>query len=219
MANCIFCAHDNPPGLRRCRNCGAELADSSGAVDHGGNDLESRVRSLMDKGQKIEAIKLFRGQTGAGLKESKDAVEAIGRGERYESRHDSRNSRDEIRTLLERGRKIEAIKLYREQTGAGLKEAKEAVETIQSGQAAPTGARTDRDLEEEVVSLLVLGEKIEAIRHFRKRTGLDLRASKNAVEALAERRAIVIPQRAGCLGVVVMVLGLLAVALAFSDAS
>lgn len=35
---------------------------------------------------------------------------------------------DDIRALAESGRKIEAIKLYRERTGAGLAEAKEAVE-------------------------------------------------------------------------------------------
>jgi ribosomal protein L7/L12 len=219
MANCIFCAHDNPPGLRRCRSCGAELAGSSSAVDRGGDDLESSVRSLLDKGEKIEAIRLFREQTAAGLKEAKDAVEAIGRGERYESRQDSRNSREEIRTLLERGHKIEAIKLYRERTGAGLKEAKEAVEAIQSGQAAPTGVQMDRDFEEEVVSLLARGEKIEAIRQYRKRNGLDLRTSKEAVEALAERRGIVISQGAGCLGVVVVVLVFFAAAVAFSNTS
>ena len=36
--------------------------------------------------------------------------------------------RDAIRTALLDGRKIEAIKLYRQATGAGLKEAKDAVE-------------------------------------------------------------------------------------------
>lgn len=35
---------------------------------------------------------------------------------------------DGIDDLLARGRKIQAIKLYREQTGVGLKEAKDAVE-------------------------------------------------------------------------------------------
>ena len=32
--------------------------------------------------------------------------------------------------ILRQGRKIQAIKLYREQTGAGLKEAKDAVEQL-----------------------------------------------------------------------------------------
>lgn len=35
-----------------------------------------------------------------------------------------------VRDLLAKGRKIEAIKLYRERTGAGLKEAKDAVESM-----------------------------------------------------------------------------------------
>ncbi|PZS28112.1 MAG: 50S ribosomal protein L12 [Pseudonocardiales bacterium] len=36
----------------------------------------------------------------------------------------------EILDLLGRGRKIEAIKVYRERTGVGLKEAKDAVERL-----------------------------------------------------------------------------------------
>lgn len=39
----------------------------------------------------------------------------------------------EIKRLLEAGKKIEAIKLYRETFGAGLKEAKDAVEAIERG--------------------------------------------------------------------------------------
>ena len=37
----------------------------------------------------------------------------------------------EIIALLRRGRKIEAIKLYREMTGLGLKEAKDAVDRME----------------------------------------------------------------------------------------
>jgi ribosomal protein L7/L12 len=39
----------------------------------------------------------------------------------------------EIQDLLRRGRKIDAIKVYRERTGLGLKEAKDAVEEIERG--------------------------------------------------------------------------------------
>ncbi len=35
-----------------------------------------------------------------------------------------------MRDLVRQGRKIEAIKLYREQTGAGLAEAKEAIDRL-----------------------------------------------------------------------------------------
>ncbi len=38
--------------------------------------LSAEVRQLADAGQKIEAIKVHREQTGVGLKEAKDAVEA-----------------------------------------------------------------------------------------------------------------------------------------------
>lgn len=40
------------------------------------NGLTAEVRQLADAGQKIEAIKVHREQTGLGLKEAKDAVEA-----------------------------------------------------------------------------------------------------------------------------------------------
>lgn len=39
-----------------------------------------------------------------------------------------------VRAELAAGRKIQAIKLYREEHGVGLKEAKDAVEALQRGQ-------------------------------------------------------------------------------------
>jgi ribosomal protein L7/L12 len=171
----------------------------------------------MDGGQKIEAIKLFRERTGAGLKDSKDAVEAIGTCQGPPSRQGVRDFQDEVFSLLERGQKIGAIKLYRERTGAGLKEAKDAVESIQRGQAAPSGPASDRGFEEELVSLLEQGQKIGAIKVFRERTGAGLKEAKDAVEAIAERRGIIISQGTGCLGVVVVAIGFLAGALAFAD--
>ncbi|MFC7303833.1 ribosomal protein L7/L12 [Streptomyces monticola] len=37
----------------------------------------SRVTDLLDRGRKIEAIKVYREVTGAGLKEAKDAVDRV----------------------------------------------------------------------------------------------------------------------------------------------
>ena len=98
-----------------------------------------RLQQLVREGKKIEAIKLVRAQTGLGLKEAKDAVEAIERGERPELTPRATDARhgvssvelDEINELLLQDKKIEAIKLYREQTGAGLKEAQAAIEAIE----------------------------------------------------------------------------------------
>ena len=39
---------------------------------------------------------------------------------------------DRVKTALFEGRKIEAIKLYREQTGVGLKEAKDAMDHLEA---------------------------------------------------------------------------------------
>jgi hypothetical protein len=41
------------------------------------DQVSERVKELVRTGKKIEAIKMYREETGAGLKEAKDAVEAF----------------------------------------------------------------------------------------------------------------------------------------------
>jgi len=53
---------------------------------------------------------------------------------------DDTNLEAELRALLTEGRKIEAIKLYRERTGLGLQEAKDAVEAIAAAHGLPGAA-------------------------------------------------------------------------------
>src|SRR4051812_275945 len=81
MTRCARCDHDNPPEDHFCGNCGAALSgmrpSAPRAVSPG---LDAQVRGLLDEGRKIEAIKVFREETGAGLREAKEAVEAIERG-------------------------------------------------------------------------------------------------------------------------------------------
>ena len=43
-------------------------------------DLETRLKALIQSGKNIEAIKLAREETGLGLKQAKDLVDALGRG-------------------------------------------------------------------------------------------------------------------------------------------
>ena len=59
----------------------------------------------------------------------------------------SNQAADEIEAALARGHKIEAIRIYRQETNCGLKEAKEAVEAGEAGTPAPQG----RDWRSEVV--------------------------------------------------------------------
>ena len=120
MRICSSCSHENPDDVERCRECGT-LLDAPDPV-------EADIQFLLKAGRKIEAIKLYRERTGAGLKEAKEAVEAIDEGRGRVKR--GPDPSPDILSLLREGQKIEAIKLYREQTGAGLKEAENAVESI-----------------------------------------------------------------------------------------
>lgn len=51
----------------------AELFRLRGKI---GPQIPERSRQLLAEGKKIEAIKVYREETGAGLKDAKDAVEA-----------------------------------------------------------------------------------------------------------------------------------------------
>jgi ribosomal protein L7/L12 len=112
--------------------------------------LEDLIRSLLSQGQIIQAIKLYREQTGVGLAEAKAAVEQIGRGESVSDQKavgaDSQVAADalekQILELLVAGRKIAAIKLYRERTGSGLKDSKDAVEALASRHGIVAPARS-----------------------------------------------------------------------------
>ncbi len=96
---------------------------------------------------------------------------------------------DDIKAQIATGNKITAIKLYREATGAGLAEAKQAVELIAAGKPPPSGAvaTPSVDAMQEVSALVLAGKKIEAIRLYRQAAGVDLKDSKDAVDALEAR--------------------------------
>lgn len=96
------------------------------------DSLESDIRDLLAVGQKIEAIKVYREATGAGLAEAKTAVESIEAGEPVQSASELAipELAEQIVDLLKQGQKIEAVKLYREHAGVGLKEAKDIVDEI-----------------------------------------------------------------------------------------
>jgi ribosomal protein L7/L12 len=128
LTRCTFCDHKNPPGATRCTNCGSELA---GSLEAGDKSLANTLTALIEAGQKIEAIKQYRERTGSGLKEAKDAVEALERGEQLPTPKAILTTVDQdVVSLVREGKKIAAIKLYREKTGVGLAEAQAAVEAV-----------------------------------------------------------------------------------------
>lgn len=97
--------------------------------------LASRVLDLLGRGLKIEAIKAWRESTGCGLREAKEQVERIEAGlppaqcRALPPAHPPELPA-EVHRLVAEGKQIEAIRLVRECTGIGLKEAKEQVDEI-----------------------------------------------------------------------------------------
>lgn len=96
MKRCSYCDHFNPDDAVNCERCGGELergrdapreaeseaeseAEGSPSVAPAGgqSSIEDEVLQIAREAGKIPAIKVYRELTGAGLKEAKDAVEAI----------------------------------------------------------------------------------------------------------------------------------------------
>lgn len=102
-------------------------AGGPGAPDPG-------VLAALQSGNKILAIKLYRERTGASLKVSKEAVEALERGERAPAAAPAPGGDplqdSALLAAMAAGRKIVAVKRYRELTGASLREAKDAVDSL-----------------------------------------------------------------------------------------
>ena len=149
-----------------------------------------------------------------------------------------------IQSALQSGSKIEAVKLYRDATGASLAESKDAVEAMPVAPIPitdlptilPTTGMTP-EMRNAIVSAISSGQKIEAIKLYREATGLGLAESKDAVEAMEtqdldelvstpKKSGQLVPEgraplphrdpfeekKKGCLGVVLLLVGIVAVA-------
>ncbi len=111
------------------------------------------------------------------------------------------NFEDELRTLLAAGRKIEAVKRYREATGAGLADAKNAVEALERAGSLPSRGPVDTSFEGQILTLMKQGRKIPAIMLYREKTGVGLKEAKDFIEALAANQGINTASKSGCAGV------------------
>lgn len=154
----------------------------------------NEIRSLAASGNKIMAIKLYREATGVGLKEAKDAVEAIARGESINIpapvAASALGAEAQIRSLVADGKKLEAVKLYRALTDADLSSAVDAVDAIVNGKTvslpreAAFGREIDASFDDRIRQLVEANQKIEAIKLYRERTNVGLKEAKDAVEAI-----------------------------------
>jgi ribosomal protein L7/L12 len=114
--------------------------------------------------------------------------------------------RNRVLELLARGEKIQAVAAYRRQTGASLSAAVEFVDGLDSDQefAIPCPIA---DVEREVGKFLERGEKIQAIKFYRERTGVGLKEAKDEVEALEARLGLVpedVQVKSGCSAMILL---------------
>lgn len=111
----------------------------------------------------------------------------------------------EIRSLLDARQKIQAIKLYRQHTGASLADAKSAVDAIDAGESADVNdldahVELDPTVEKEIVDLLDRGETVQAVKKYHDETGRGLKQSKEALQRIAAERGIAWQTGSGCFG-------------------
>jgi ribosomal protein L7/L12 len=103
------------------------------------HDPAEQIAELVRKNKKIEAIKLHRSTYGTGLKEAKDAIDALASG-RTPAAHPAPTkapaSEAQVIKYIDEGKLIDAIKAYREIHGTGLKESKDAVDAIVAQRAS-----------------------------------------------------------------------------------
>jgi ribosomal protein L7/L12/DNA-binding beta-propeller fold protein YncE len=104
----------------------------------------------------------------------------------------------EISRLAHQGEKIEAIKLYREVFGVGLKEAKDAVEQIEAGQPVTfvQTVQTPLDADQftaELQQLISQGDKVEAVKRYHQTYQVGLKQAKEAIDGLETTGRLEIP--------------------------
>lgn len=94
------------------------------------------VAEALARGDKILAIKRYRKEHGVGLREAKATVDRMAIKPRAEAMS-AAGASPAVADALARGNQIVAIKLYRQEHGVGLREAKEAIERLARTSAPP----------------------------------------------------------------------------------
>lgn len=164
VVKCPSCAAPleiDDDNFERCDFCGSRVVVSPNNTispnSFGFEGLLTQAHKLKEilylarSGRKIEAIKIYRETFGGGLAEAKEAVENLVIGkpinftnfqmfsvntplQNFGGMNSQAGKIAEIQVELRRGNKINAIKIYRETFNVGLKEAKEGVERLETGE-------------------------------------------------------------------------------------
>lgn len=170
----------------------------------------AEVQALLGSGKKIAAIKRLRELTGMGLAEAKNVVEAMEAGvpahelrprdPRPASTKDAAarvralpaHTAEEARRLVEQRKLVYAIKVIREGTGMGLREAKQTAEAMAAESSGADPARPagrsvagTGDLATRVRELRADDRTGEAIELVAAETGMSLVDATRFVESVS----------------------------------
>jgi len=105
--------------------------------------IQPDIEATWRRGDKVQAIKQLREATGLGLAEAKAMLEDMLDGEPLAVDSATRQQlAPAIEAALARGDKLAAIKLLKDATGIGLKEAKDRIESGDPQQWQATGLET-----------------------------------------------------------------------------
>ena len=164
--------------------------------DHLGQRLKEDILASLHQGRKVQSIQLYQQSTGTSLKDGKVVIDEIMDSDafkRFERREPCGTvavthetfSDSEVTSLIQKGRKIQAIKRIRELRGCGLKEGKEIADAIEKhGVYESRNARVmDQNDTESFEELLRSGKTIQAIKVYRTMTGCSLKEAKEYVDA------------------------------------
>lgn len=96
----------------------------------------------------------------------------------------------QIRDLIANQRTLEAIKLVRNETGLGLKDSRIFIEHFQADESIAHSETPEQQIDKQLVqdlrSLLHQGQKIEAVKLARQKLGIGLKEAKDYLEILEE---------------------------------
>jgi len=141
MPTCIFCDQDNHTGVTQCQLCHAPLPDADTGILPDDTFFQ-HLKQLLGENQRVQAVAAYRRRMGVDLTSAVEAIDAMSRDEEFNVSSADADLEWEVIGYLERGEKIGAIKLYRTQTGLGLKEARDAVEAIEQRMGLGTAPTT-----------------------------------------------------------------------------
>ena len=155
-------------------------------------DQKRELERLVASGNKLEAIKQFRNMADVGLAEAKAFIEAMEPGGHRSSAPDAtprnlRSAEEAAMAVIRSGNVIEAIKRYRQHSGVGLKEARDAVEALSL--VDRTEGRVNAKLARTLIDLVAAGDREQALTQLMSNSGLDDAEARAVLKSISGIRS------------------------------